>query len=163
MKKASLELQQWLQSFKGVLDLSDDFRPGKPEYQIQLRNEANALGISALSISREVRAAIHGVTRLDVVKGANTYDVTVRLAGQDRNSLEDIKALTIRLSDGRRVALSSVADIKQVRGFARLHRVNGIRTVSVQGTLDTNVANAKEIMGITKKNFLPKLKKNTLN
>ena len=159
LEKGSQELQQWLRGFKGVLDLSDDFRPGKPEYKIQLREGADTLGINAQSISREVRAAIHGVTKLDVVKGTNTYDVTVRLLDKDRNSLEDIKALTIRLPDGKRIALSSVADIEQVRGHARLHRINGIRTVTVQGTLDTKVANAKEIMGMTKKMFLPKLKK----
>ncbi len=159
LEKASLELQQWLRGFKGVLDLSDDFRPGKPEYQIQLLEGASTLGINAQSISREIRAAIHGVTKLDVVKGENTYDVTVRLAAKDRNSLEDIKALTIRLPDGRRITLSSVATIQQVRGYARLHRINGIRTVTVQGTLDTKIANAKEIMGMTKKKFLPRLKK----
>jgi len=159
LKKGSLELQQWLRGFKGVLDLSDDFRPGKPEYQIQLREGASTLGINAQSISREVRAAIHGVTKLDVTKGTNTYDVSVRLSSKDRNSLEDLKALTIRLPDGRRIALSSIADIKQVRGYARLHRINGLRTVTVQGTLDTKVANAKEIMGMTKKMFLPNLKK----
>ncbi len=159
LEKGSLELQEWLRGFKGVLDLSDDFRPGKPEYKIQLREGADTLGINALSISREVRAAIHGVTKLDVIKGGNTYDVTVRLSQEDRNSFEDLKALTIRLPDGRRIALSSVADIKQVRGYARLHRINGIRTVTVQGTLNTKIANAKEIMSMTKKQFLPKLKK----
>jgi len=159
LEKGSQELQQWLRGFKGVLDLSDDFRPGKPEYKIQLREGANTLGINAQSISREVRAAIHGVTKLDVIKGQNTYDVTVQLSQKDRNSLEDLKALTIRLPDGRRIALSSVADIEQVRGYARLHRINGLRTVTVQGTLDTKIANAKEIMGMTKKKFLPKLKK----
>lgn len=158
LKKASLELQQWLRSFDGVLDLSDDFRPGKPEYQIQLREGVNTFGINAQSISREVRAAIHGVTQLDVVRGQNTYDVSVRLSPKDRNSLEDLKTLSIRLPDGRRIALDSVADIQQVRGYARLHRVNGQRTVTVQGTLDTEIANAKDIMGITKKKFLPKLK-----
>ncbi len=159
LEKASLDLQQWLRGFKGMLNLSDDFRPGKPEYQIQLREGANTLGINAQSISREVRAAIHGVTQLDVVKDENTYDVTVQLAANDRNSLEDLKALTIRLPDGRRIALSSVADIQQVRGYSRLHRINGLLTVTIQGTLDTKIANAKEIMGMTKKMFLPELKK----
>ena len=158
LKKASLELQHWLRDFEGVLDLSDDFRPGKPEYQIQLREGANTLGVNAQSIASEVRAALHGVTQLDVIKGQNTYDVTVRLSPEDRNSLEDLKALTIRLPDGRRIALSNVADIQQVRGYARFHRVNGQRTVTVQGTLDTEIANAKEIMTTIKKQFLPKLK-----
>ena len=158
LEKGSRELQQWLRSFKGVLDISDDFRPGKPEYKISLREGAATLGVNAQSISRELRSAMHGVTQLDLVKGGNTYDVTVQLSQSDRNSFEDLKALTIKLQDGRRIALTSVAEIEPVRGFARLHRINGLLTVTVQGTLDTEVANAKEIMGMTKKMFLPKLK-----
>ena len=42
LKQASLDLQQWLSSFRGVLDLADDLRPGKPEYRIHLREAAGA-------------------------------------------------------------------------------------------------------------------------
>ena len=45
-----------------------------------------------------------------------------------------------------------------MRGFARIHRINGQRTVTVQGALDTRIANASELMGITRKRFLPELK-----
>jgi hydrophobic/amphiphilic exporter-1 (mainly G- bacteria), HAE1 family len=159
LKNASFELQNWLKSFKGVQDVSDDLRPGKPELQISLRAGAGSMGITARAIANEVRGALQGSTNIDVQLGKEALDVTVRLAETDRNSLEDLRYLTVRSAEGRLVPLSAVADISQTRGFARINRINGARTVTVQGKLDTEIANARELMGITKKKFLPKLKK----
>ncbi len=37
LKQASLELQEWLGRYRGVFDLSDDLRPGKPELRMRRR------------------------------------------------------------------------------------------------------------------------------
>ena len=158
LKQASLELQHWLSGFRGVLDLSDDLRPGKPEYRIRLREGAGTLGVSARDIAHELRAVIHGATELDVQIGSNAYDVVVRLAGDDLTGIDDLRYLPVRAQSGELVPLSAIAKIEQTRGYSRIHRVNSQRTVTVQGTLDTELANAKELMGITKKQFLPTLK-----
>ena len=158
LKKASLDLQEWLGGFRGVLDLSDDLRPGKPELLIRLREVAGSLGVSARDIADDVRSAIHGATDLDVQLGSNAYDVIVRLSGGDLTGIDDLYYLPVRSQSGQLVPLSAVAEIQTTRGFSRIHRVNGQRTVTVQGTLDTDVANAKELMGITQKQFLPEFK-----
>jgi multidrug efflux pump subunit AcrB len=119
---------------------------------------AGSLGVSARDIADEVRSAIHGATNLDVQIGSNAYDVVVRLSGEDITGIDDLRYLPVRSQSGQLVPLSAVAEIRETRGFSRIHRVNGQRTVTVQGTLDTEVANAKELMGITKKQFLPELK-----
>ena len=158
LKKASLDLQQWLRGFRGVLDLSDDLRPGKPEYRIHLREVAGSLGVNARDIADEVRSSIHGATNLDIQVGSNAYDVVVRLAGKDLAAIDDLHFLPVRSQSGQLVPLSAIAEIRETRGFSRVYRVNGQRTVTVQGTLDTEVANAKELMGITKTKFLPGFK-----
>jgi hydrophobic/amphiphilic exporter-1 (mainly G- bacteria), HAE1 family len=159
LKNVSLDLQQWLGGFRGVLDLSDDLRPGKREYQIQLLEVAGSLGVSGRDIADEVRASIHGGTNLDIQIGSNSYDVVVRLDRDDLGGVDDLYYLPVRSNSGLLVPLSAVAEIKEKRGFSRIHRVNGQKTVTVQGTLDTNVANAKELMQLTKQKFLPELKK----
>jgi hydrophobic/amphiphilic exporter-1 (mainly G- bacteria), HAE1 family len=159
LKNASMELQAWLSGFVGVVDLSDDLRPGKPEIRIRLREGASTLGISATDIANEVRAALQGGTSLDVQVGREAYDVAVRLDAGDRDELDDLRYLLIRSREGNLIPVSAIADIEQVRGYSRIHRVNGQRTITVQGKLDTRKANARELMKITKKRFLAKLKK----
>ena len=159
LKQASLDLQGYLAGFSGVVDLSDDLRPGKPEVRIHMKNSAGSFGVSARSIADEVRGALHGGTGTEVLLGGEPYDLTIRLAASDRNSVEDLRYLDVRAADGNLVPLSAVAEIVETRGFARIHRVNGQRTVTVQGAIDTKVANAREIMGALKRNFIPQLKK----
>jgi HAE1 family hydrophobic/amphiphilic exporter-1 len=157
LKQASLELQQWLRGFQGVLDLSDDLRPGKPEIRIQLKPEAGVFGVTSRMVADEVRAALHGGTRLEVQAGQEAQDIVVRLLPGDRNSVEDLNTLMIPGTGGL-IPLTAVAGIEQTRGYARIHRVNGQRTVTVQGTIDTGVVNARELMNITRMQFLPGLK-----
>ncbi|MCP3666198.1 MAG: efflux RND transporter permease subunit, partial [Gammaproteobacteria bacterium] len=141
------------------MDLSDDLRPGKPEYRIHLREVAGVLGVSARDIANEVRAAIHGATDLDVQVGSDAHDVVVRLNGEDLAGIDDLYYLPVPSQGGQLIPLSAVAVIEETRGFSRFFRVNGQRTIRVQGTLDNDVANAKELMAITKKMYLPEFKK----
>lgn len=163
LKKASLELQAWLRSFKGVLDLSDDLRPGKPEYQITLKDSAGVFGVTAQAVAAEVRAAVEGSTNLEIPSGGETYDVVVRMTGRDLNGLHALRELTITAIDGRQVPLFVVANVTETRGYTRIHRVNGVRTITVQGKLDTSVTNAREMMMTMKSKFMPQLKKKFSN
>ena len=45
------------------------------------------------------------------------------------------------------------------RGLSRVHRVNGQRTVTIQGKLNTQQVNASELMQRVKKEYMPQLKK----
>ena len=158
LKQASLELQRWLGQFKGVQDLSDDLRPGKPELQIHLKDSAGSFGITSKAVADSVRAALHGGTKLEVQSAYEAEDIITRLELNDRNSLEDLHDLMVRNNQGQLIPLSAVAEIKQSRGFSRIHRVNGQKTITIQGTIDTDIINARDLMQMTKKEFLPKLK-----
>nr|MBC8240893.1 efflux RND transporter permease subunit [Alphaproteobacteria bacterium] len=53
----------------------------------------------------------------------------------------------------------AIADIEVGRGYSRINRVNGQRTVLVQGDVDVTIANANEILGDTAKRFFPGMAK----
>jgi hydrophobic/amphiphilic exporter-1 (mainly G- bacteria), HAE1 family len=163
LKKASLELQAWLRSFKGVLDLSDDLRPGKPEYRITLKDSAGIFGVTAQGVATEVRAAVKGSTSLEIRLGGETYDVVVSMSDRDLNGLHALRELTVTATNGRQVPLFAVAEVTETRGYARIHRVSGVRTITIQGTLDTDVTNARELMMAMKSKFMPQLKKKFRN
>jgi len=158
LKAASDEIRAFLATIDGLDDISDDLRPGKPEFRVHLKETAGVFGITARVVADELRAAIYGNTSLEVLRGYETYALTIRLTGTDRNSLDDLLALRLRAPDGTLVPLGAVAEIEQNRGYARIHRVNGQRTVTIQASLDTAKANAREIMGLLSRHFLPGLK-----
>ena len=159
LKRASHDLQIWLKQFRGVQDLSDDLRPGKPEIRLKLSDKAILSGMTARKIAEEVRASLFGKTGLSVQFGRETRDIFVRLARRDRQTLADLEDIAVTGPGGKLVPLSALAKTIETRDYARIHRVNGSRTLTVQGKLDTRLANAREIMRATKKKFLPRLKK----
>ncbi|MES9961787.1 MAG: efflux RND transporter permease subunit [Sedimenticola sp.] len=159
LKQASLALQEWLSRYKGAFDLSDDLRPGKPELRLRLRDGALALGLDASTIASQLRAAFYGTTATEIQVGPESYEIDVRLAADDRSTLTDIETFRITTASGDQVPLNAVALIEQARGYSRIQRIDGVRTITVSGDLDTRVANAREVVEHTKQNFLPELLK----
>ena len=161
LKAASLDLQAWLQRYKGVADIGDDLRPGKPEFAISLKASATSFGLDAKRIADQLRAAFFGRTVSDIQVGAESYEIDVRLRAKDKDSLADLDYFTISTPAGDQIPLGSVATLKHDRGYSRINRINGLRTISVTGELDARIANTNEILADTQKRFIPEfLKRN---
>jgi multidrug efflux pump subunit AcrB len=157
LKAASGELQQWLNGFAGVYDLSDDLRPGKREFRLRLKPSAGALGLNARSVAEQVRGAFQGVRIDEFPVGAETYEVNLRVAAGDRFDPEDLENFTVMGRNGALVPLLVVAEVELVRGWARINRVDGRRAVTVQGDVDRDVANAQQLLNLTRREFIPGL------
>ncbi len=159
LKQASLELMDWLNSYEGVLDLNDDLRPGKPEIRVRLKKGAMRLGVDAASIANQLRSAFHGKEAGNIQVGAESYEVDVRLAPWDQNSLGDLEYYYVTAKSGKQIPLGSIATLEQSRGYARIQRINSVRTVTIRGDVDITSTNAAEIIAETRARFLPQLKK----
>jgi len=159
LKKAAVEFADWLRQFKGVVNVIDDLRPGKPEVRIRLKDGALSLGVDGRTIADQLRSSFFGSTVSEIQRGSESFEIDVRLAEKNRNSLADLDYFTILTSEGKRVPLSVVADLSFDRGFSRINRVNGLRTVTVQGDVDVRYANAGEILARAEKEFFPAMKK----
>ncbi len=159
LKSASVELQNWLKRYDGVMNIMDDLRPGKPEIKIHLKDGASTLGVDASMIADQLRTALFGTTVSEIQRGGESYEIDVRLDLGDRNSLADLDYFTITTGKGTKVPLSVVANIENDRGYSRINRVNGLRTVSVQGDVDSRFGNAGAILKDTEKKLFADLKK----
>lgn len=157
LKAASLELQGWLGGYAGVLDLTDDLRPGKREYRLRIKPTAGMLGLDAQSIADQVRAAFQGVKVDEFPLGPETYEVNLRIAAADRLGPWDLEDFTVRAPDGALVPLSIVAELEETRGWARIHRIDGQRAVTIQGDVDRLTANARELIALTRAEYVPGL------
>ena len=152
---ASLELQTWLNRYQGVFDLTDDLRPGKPEIRLRLKEGALALGFDAATIANQLRSAYYGYTASEIQVGPESYEIDVRLAPLDRDSLADFDYFTLTAQDGQQVPLSAVVQIEMERGYARIQRIDNQRTVTIQGDVDSRVLNVNELFQTLKQDFLP--------
>ncbi len=159
LKSASLELMDWLGQYAGVKDLSDDLRPGKPEVDLRLKEGALALGLDSQTIASQLRAALYGKTADEIQRGDISYEIVVSLADPDQNSVADLEYFHITTADDKLVPLFTVAEANRTRGWSRIAHVNGLRTVTIKGDVDTRQGNADNIISDTRKRFLPDLQK----
>jgi multidrug efflux pump subunit AcrB len=159
LKAASLDLQAWLGQFEGVFDLSDDLRPGKPEISIRMREGAKGLGLDAEGVASQLRSAFYGRTASEIQVGRESYEIDVRMRDEDRNSLADLAYFHVTLPDGKQAPLGSVAVLTESRGYARIAAVDGMRTVTVQGDVDSRITNTSQIMKKLNRLFMPEFRK----
>ncbi len=155
LKRASQELQTWLGQYQGVFDLSDDLRPGKPELSIRMREGAKGLGLDAVTVATQLRGAYFGATASEIQVGRESYEIDVRVRDEDKNSLADLAYFHVTLPGGKQVPLGSVAVLTQSRGYARIAAVDGLRTVTIQGDVDSRITNTGQIMAKLNQTFLP--------
>jgi multidrug efflux pump subunit AcrB len=159
LSQASWELQNWLRGYEGVSNLLDDLRPGKPEYTIKLKHGALAAGVDAHSISSQLRAAYQGIKINDIYRNREAYEIIAKLDSKTNDELHDFDNFTVFSKEGYPIPLSSVANIVEKRGFARIGRINHNRTVTIFGDVDAELANTSEIIAGTEKNFLHDLER----
>ena len=157
LKLASADLQQWFSGYAGVIDLADDTRPGKRELRLHLKESAGALGVDGKMVADQVRAAFQGSKIDEFPVGAETYEIDLRLIADDRSSGNSLDDFNIVGNNDALIPLTVVADVEEARGWARINRVNGERAISVQGDVQSDIANAQELLTLAGQTIFPEL------
>ncbi len=157
LKGASQDLQAWFNQYQGVIDINDDLRPGKREYQLRLKDSAGVLGIDTTELSNQVRTAFQGMRVDKFAAGAEIYEVNLRLLSNGDISPSDLEQLLIVSKTGALIPLTSIAEIEETRGWARVQRIDAQRAVTVQGDVQSGVANAQELLTLAKTDIFPLL------
>jgi len=158
LKQAAVELKNEIATYPGTFDISDDFRPGKQEKKIRIREGARSLGITMRNLARQVRQAFHGEEALRIQRERDDVKVMVRYADEERHSLSGIEEMRIRTPVGHEIPIEEVAEIIPGRAYSMVHRVDRKRTITVISDIDEAIANASMIVNDLKTNFLPILR-----
>jgi multidrug efflux pump subunit AcrB len=93
-----------------------------------------------------VRAAINGVEASKFRDGKEEYDITVRLAPEDRENLSALEGLSLVPEDGGQVPLSSVATLRVGRGLSDVRRKDLDRMATVSSDVRSGF-NANAVLG----------------
>lgn len=157
LKQASAELKSEIATYPGTFDITDNFKPGKQEQKLRVKEGAGSIGITMRDLARQVRQAFYGDEALRIQRGRDDVKVMVRYSDKERRSIAGIEDMRIRTMDGQEIPIEEVADITPGRSYSVVHRVDRKRTISVISDLDEDIANASVIVADLKANFLPGL------
>jgi multidrug efflux pump subunit AcrB len=157
LELAAVELKTEIATYPGTFDITDNFKPGKQEKKIRVKEGARSIGITMRDLARQVRQAFYGDEALRIQRGRDDVKVMVRYSDKERRSIAGIEDMRIRTMDGQEIPIEEVADITPGRSYSVVNRVDRKRTISVLSDLDEDIANASVIVADLKANFLPGL------
>ncbi len=157
LRLAAAELKNEIKTYPGTYDISDNFKPGKQEKKLRVREGARSIGVTMRGLAKQVRQAFYGEEALRIQRGRDDVKVMVRYADQQRSSLSGFEEMRIRTHDGREIPIEEVADIAHGRAYSIINRVDRKRTITVISDIDETTANAGRIVADLKANFLPQL------
>lgn len=134
---ASTKLMAILKETSGIVDVDRDFENGKPEIKIGiLRENAQRVGVSVEQIASILGSAYSSESAVSYYEdNGRQFDITVRLKDDFRSSLDDLKKLQVRNSNGQFVALEGLIEIKESLGNASINRFDRERKVLVTANI----------------------------
>ena len=119
-------------SVPGAEDLYVEQVQGLPQIVVAIDREALArYGLSVEEVNRTLSAAFAGQSAGLVYEGERRFDLVVRLAGLNRQSLDDVRNLTVSVPQGTPVPLRQLADVSLKPGPNQIQREDAKRRLTI--------------------------------
>jgi len=131
LSAAADDLMDKLRSFDGVFNVINDSQSAAEEVQFDLKPGAEALGVTTEDIARQIRQGFFGAEVQRLPRDGEDVRVYVRYPSVDRESLDFLKAMRIRTTDGRELPLAAVADLRFEKGISQILRRERQRAVVI--------------------------------
>lgn len=112
-----------------------NFDWGEPARKLRInvkQEEARRLGLSSATIAQTINTMFSGITATQIRDSIYLIDVVMRAKKNERVSLDDLRAISIPLSNGQSVSLDVVASIDYVQDFPLIWRRDRFPTLTVQ-------------------------------
>jgi len=157
LESVTKELEDKLGQYNGVFDIRNSSNTGGEEIKLEIKPEAEALGLTLSSLGRQVRQAFYGEEAQRIQRGKDELKVMVRYPREDRRSVADLENMRIRTPAGDEVPFYSVADISFDQAFSSITRQNRQRTITVSADIDPELVEPGEITREISEEYIPGL------
>jgi multidrug efflux pump subunit AcrB len=157
LENAAGELEDKLREYSGVFDIRNSATAGGQEISLEIKPEAEALGLTISSLGRQVRQAFYGEEAQRIQRGQSELKVMVRYPLDERRSIADLENMRIRTPAGDEVPFGSVAEVSFGEAYSSITRQNRRRTVTVSADVDEEEVEPGEIIKEISENYIPGL------
>ena len=157
LDRAVGRVKEKLSEYNSVDDIATDSHPGKWEYQLRIKENAEAMGVTLADLANTVRASYYGDEVMRLQRGRHEVQLRVRYPREERESLAGFDEIRIRLEDGDERPLTELADVTIARGPAEISRIDQMRSIIVTADVDEDRGNAYNIVQDLDANFIPVL------
>jgi cobalt-zinc-cadmium resistance protein CzcA len=129
----SAEIAKVLSTIKGGTDLNAEKVSGQPYLTVNIdRSSIARYGLNISDVQNVIEIAVAGKAASQLYEENRSFDITVRLPEEKRNSLDAIKNLMITTKAGINVPLEQLAEVKMIEGPVQISRQDGVRRIGIE-------------------------------
>jgi heavy metal efflux system protein len=121
---------------EGSADVQTGQVIGSPQIVVRPDREAIARhGLNLSEVQELIEAAVGGVEAGQIFEGVQRFDIYVRYQEDARDTIEDIRHLIVRTTEGVLLPLDEIAVIEEIVGPRQIVRENNQRYLEVQSNV----------------------------
>jgi cobalt-zinc-cadmium resistance protein CzcA len=133
LSEKSTEIAKVLSTVRGGTDLNAEKVSGQPYLTVNIdRARIARYGLNISDVQKVIEIAVAGKSASQFYEQNRSFDITVRLPEEKRNSLEAIRNLLITTKTGINVPLEQLADVRMIEGPVQISRQDGIRRIGIE-------------------------------
>ncbi len=133
LQRKAEEIQRVMATVRGVTDLQIERLTGSSQLEIVPdRVKMARYGINVADIKQLMQTAIIGTPVSEILQGRRRFNLRVQFPQGSKIEPDDVGDLLVEGTDGKRVPLSQVADIKTVQALETINRETGQRRIVIQ-------------------------------
>lgn len=145
LRQAADELKEQLALYPGVFDIGDSLAKGKTELQLNIKPQAQALGLTLADLAQQVRQGFYGYQVQRIQRGREDVKVFIRYPEAERQSLFNLNNMMIRTRDGAQVPFVEVASVSIGQSPASITRKDRKRILNVTADAEKETADIEAI------------------
>ena len=155
--RASRELERRIRGYEGVYDIRNSYERGRPEVKLNIKPEAESLGLSLSDLAGQVRAGFYGQEVQRIQRGQDEVKVMVRFPRDERDSVGYLDNMRIRTPDGGRVPFEAVAEVELTESPLFIQRFDRERAVRITAEVDKEIGEPEKIVSDILRSELPEV------
>ena len=156
LEQAASEVAEALNHIDLVQDSDTGFQEGKRQYDFTLTPAGKSAGLTARSVSRQLRNAYQGAEVVRQLRGRNEVKVKVRLPENERTSEFVLQDLVLSTPTGGEIPLREAVVMNANRAYTEIKRRDGKRALSVTADVRPK-SKAPQIIQTLNTEILPEL------
>jgi HAE1 family hydrophobic/amphiphilic exporter-1 len=136
LERLADQLLARMRGIPGLTDVKSSTEGGNPELQIRFDRERLAsLGLTLGQVASVVRSKVQGTVATDIQREDRTIDIRLRADEEYRDSVDDLRNLTVHQDGKTAIPLVAVSEVLEVEGPAEIRRSDGDRVAVITANL----------------------------
>jgi multidrug efflux pump subunit AcrB len=142
LAEVAREVTKIIETVPGLVDLKDDYEEARPELRFRVdRTRAALLNVNTLTVANFIKTAVLGRKIGTFRQGEDEYDITLRLAPEDRDDLRKVLRLNVPAPGGQPIPLSSLATTEYAGGLGAIKRKDQERVITLKAEVEGRLPN----------------------